>query len=1267
MKEISGIYFIGIILMVTLCSAQNSTRVVITFYNSRVASAVEWVPFGEIVKQYGRRLVVDLGKDVDLDGDESWITDNFVNDVESVELDYVINYKQIDLVYSDSLLVSNESSGTTEDLTYLDVGVKSEYSSGEQQPSPLWNLIDSEPYSIHVEGVWQQTNSTPDVVVAVLDSGMATLAYSAFLNVASGYDFISDINMALDGDLRDPDPTDPGDNGPGCPYPSWHGTRVASLVAANHDPAYGQGVKGVAQNSTLLPVRVLGLCRTGYASDVADAIVWSAGGQINGVPPPLTPARIISMSFAGVGKCPSFLQSAIYQANNLGAILLAASGNEGINTTNYFPANCNGVLAVAASTREGKLAAYSNYGPNVAFAAPGGDQDNSIMTLAMDEFTYALELDYGMGTSFAVPQASGVAALGLSLGWNVNDLRKTLISIVKGFNISCSFCGGGILQANMILELKPSNVTYYPFNQTDALNGTNILVSASSGYTCGVNNILNSNYAYGSSGTPLYMCPGGQYICKYLIDYNSGHSGLVGINGYCCYMNGNSGAQSYLSGTSMLGAYDTYYDTYSTDQFADGGGHASIGISWNVNTATFGFDGASSVTISTGGASGNTYTNNCPSGYFVTGFQGTAGSYYTAVYPACNQICVACPANTYVSSGLGTICTPCTQCKPGYYVTGGGLGSDYTCGIIPNGYFGPGGYSIAYIQCSPGNYCPAGSGTQTACPPGTYCSVSGCASCVDCGAGYSCANSGSTAQTQCAAGYFSPATRQTTCSTCGIGTYSTGTSMTVCISCPAGTYGVGSAKTSLASSCSNCLAGTYSAATGAISVATCSQCTSGTYSADGSSSCPLSCLAGTYGQGNGITTCGICAPGTSSTASAASSISTCLGCALGTFSNVAGLATATCGSPCPAGTYGIATGQTTQALACGSCAAGTYNPTPGANSVTLCASCVAGKFSNVTGATISSTCSSCIAGTYTIVTGKTVCDICAAGMFSATTSQSVSVCTSCAAGSYSTGASSICTLCLLGTYSTKIGANSSLACSVCPLGSYCQSNGLNVSTLCPTGSYADVIGLSACKSCGSGNYTPTATSCISCNAGTYSLNNSGTCYGCGKGTVSLNGSSTCSSCAAGSYAPNVNMSSCTLCSPGSYSNTSGASSCPSCLNGSTYSVGYGSTACSTCICDTCIVGTSSTCDFFSQFFSCNVTFNSQCIFCASLPQTNVDNAQFLNLWGSGCTWNCLSGFYPKNSQCPACSTPTCNTGYYLKSCDQYNSDATCLNCTGIPN
>ena len=61
----------------------------------------------------------------------------------------------------------------------------------------------------------------------------------------------------------------------------------------------------------LQPICTLGQCSTGYANDAADAIVWAAGGQINGLWVNPRPAKVISMSFSGYGQCPSFLQSAV--------------------------------------------------------------------------------------------------------------------------------------------------------------------------------------------------------------------------------------------------------------------------------------------------------------------------------------------------------------------------------------------------------------------------------------------------------------------------------------------------------------------------------------------------------------------------------------------------------------------------------------------------------------------------------------------------------------------------------------------------------------------------------------------------------------------------------------------------------------------------------------------------------------------------------------------------------------------------------------------
>ena len=54
------------------------------------------------------------------------------------------------------------------------------------------------------------------------------------------------------------------------------------MIAAIGDNSVG--LPGVAYESKVLPVRVLGKCK-GYISDIADAIRWSAGA------PPARPAR----------------------------------------------------------------------------------------------------------------------------------------------------------------------------------------------------------------------------------------------------------------------------------------------------------------------------------------------------------------------------------------------------------------------------------------------------------------------------------------------------------------------------------------------------------------------------------------------------------------------------------------------------------------------------------------------------------------------------------------------------------------------------------------------------------------------------------------------------------------------------------------------------------------------------------------------------------------------------------------------------------------
>ena len=66
----------------------------------------------------------------------------------------------------------------------------------------------------------------------------------------------------------------------------------------------------------------------GHASDVADAMVWAAGGNVTGVPWNPRPCCVMSMSFAGLGGFSSFLKAAVDFAVARGVTLVAFAGND---------------------------------------------------------------------------------------------------------------------------------------------------------------------------------------------------------------------------------------------------------------------------------------------------------------------------------------------------------------------------------------------------------------------------------------------------------------------------------------------------------------------------------------------------------------------------------------------------------------------------------------------------------------------------------------------------------------------------------------------------------------------------------------------------------------------------------------------------------------------------------------------------------------------------------------------------------------------------
>lgn len=353
----------------------------------------------------------------------------------------------------------------------------------------------------NLPAAWDITQGSPSIVVALVDTGVALTHPEVAAAVLPGYDFVSSNAgglpanfIANDGNGRDSDPTDPGDwitaaekmAHPECDDgfagqtdSSWHGTHMAGTIVGQ----WGNGgMAGIAPGVRLLPVRALGKCG-GTESDVADALLWAAGFAVPNAPANATPARIINLSLGSQsGMCDGAYAAAI-TAISAQALVVAAAGNDG-NVGVSVPANCPGVLAVAAHAINGDSADYSNVGPEVGISSPGGGAPTQLTTgqaVATDNGFYTWSsvlfgqttpgstdgqnpphtgpaLSGFTGTSGATANVSGVAALVLSVKPTLSpsDLRTVLVTHVRahpagGFCATgqpgAGLCGAGLMDA----------------------------------------------------------------------------------------------------------------------------------------------------------------------------------------------------------------------------------------------------------------------------------------------------------------------------------------------------------------------------------------------------------------------------------------------------------------------------------------------------------------------------------------------------------------------------------------------------------------------------------------------------------------------------------------------------------------------------------------------------------------------------------------------------------------------------------------------------
>ncbi|MCZ6530258.1 MAG: S8 family serine peptidase [Chloroflexi bacterium] len=242
---------------------------------------------------------------------------------------------------------------------------------------------------------WDLRTTSPNVVVAVLDSGI-TLNHSdlsANLWVNPGETAGNGIDDDGNGKIDDVNGWDfvNGDNNPTDDETNLHGTHVSGIVGAKGND--GSGIAGITWTVQLMSLKILDASNSGTT---ADAISAGQYAQAEG-------AQIINASFGG----PNFSQAAKDAIDAFSGLFVASAGNDGTDNdvTPVYPAcfTSTNIVAVAATDQNDALASFSNFGTTcVDLAAPGVNifSDNSVGFVSV--------LD---GTSFSAPMVSGVAAL----------------------------------------------------------------------------------------------------------------------------------------------------------------------------------------------------------------------------------------------------------------------------------------------------------------------------------------------------------------------------------------------------------------------------------------------------------------------------------------------------------------------------------------------------------------------------------------------------------------------------------------------------------------------------------------------------------------------------------------------------------------------------------------------------------------------------------------------------------------------------------------
>ena len=329
---------------------------------------------------------------------------------------------------------------------------------------------------------WDITRGAASQTIGVIDAGISGSNEEIVgqlrrdpLFPNGGYDFYSTPETPGDGDGRDDDPEQ-------LPSTCGHGTHVAGTIGARTAFAgLGVGIAGGAPDSKLLIARALSY--SGTDADAIDAMHWMAGDTVPGVEVNPNIPVAINMSFgASGGSCGPAYQEAVDALRAAAVVPVAAAGNTNQDVAIFAPANCRGVVAVAAADTLGAKASFSNYGAGVVITAPGVD---ILSTGGAGSTNVSC---FKSGTSMASPHVTAAVGLMRTLmpSLNVNQVALALKSAARPFPVgstcTTSICGAGLLDARRSLDALTGSVVRIGWNEpavTLRENDGNLVVTVS--------------------------------------------------------------------------------------------------------------------------------------------------------------------------------------------------------------------------------------------------------------------------------------------------------------------------------------------------------------------------------------------------------------------------------------------------------------------------------------------------------------------------------------------------------------------------------------------------------------------------------------------------------------------------------------------------------------------------------------------------------------------------------------------------------------------